>query len=66
MKKFVIGEGSEIEEVTGRQSAVRMAREMSEKTWRPVRVQRADERVEMTFRRGQLQSYAYHARGGRR
>ncbi len=66
-KTFTIGDGSDTQVVTGRKDAVRTAREMSERTWRPVRITRADERVEMTFRRGELMNYAYRARrGGRR
>jgi hypothetical protein len=66
-KTFTIGDGTDTETVTGRKDAVRKARELSERTWRPVRIMRADERVEMTFRRGELMNYAYRARrGGRR
>ncbi|MCB9673577.1 MAG: hypothetical protein H6737_00590 [Alphaproteobacteria bacterium] len=51
--------------VMGRANAVRRARALSQRTWRPVELQRHDERVEMTFRRGELLSYAYYARGTR-
>lgn len=43
--------------VEGRKAAVETARRMSRKTWDPVRVERADERVTMSYHRGDLMDY---------
>ncbi|MEZ4321943.1 MAG: hypothetical protein R3F61_31010 [Myxococcota bacterium] len=64
-RTFTVGSGDEAVVVGTRQNAVRKARELSETTWRPVRVLRSDERMEMTFRRGELLSYAWTSRSGR-
>lgn len=65
-KPFVIQTGVEEETVHGRSAAVDAAKTLSRKTPRTVRLERADGRVTMEFRRGNLQTYQYETHGRRR
>lgn len=56
---FAIKDGSEVLRVAGRKDAVRRAKEVSVRTWRPVGLERDDGRVRMQFRRGVLLTYRY-------
>lgn len=58
-KPFVIQTGVEEKTVHGRSAAVDAAKTLSQKTPRPVRLERADGRITMEFRRGNLQTYQY-------
>jgi hypothetical protein len=62
-KTFNIVVGERTHELAGRAAAIDKARELSDRTWRKVQVTRADRRVEMTFRRGELSTYTFHTRG---
>lgn len=64
-RSFTIETGSDQQVVRGRQNAVNTARELSTTTWRPIRITREDERMEMVFRRGQLTKYGFYSRGRR-
>lgn len=64
--EFDIKSGLGTQTVTGRRAAVRKAKELSRHTWRPVHVERDDERVKMRFRRGDLTTYRYETRHRRR
>ncbi len=62
-KTFTLVVGERSHDVDGRHAAVEKARELSDSTWKKVQVTREDQRVEMTFRRGELASYTFHTRG---
>lgn len=67
--EFTITAGHDEASVTGRLEAVRRAKELSGKTWRPVYLVRSDQRVRMRFGKGVLVEYGYDtqpARGGHR
>ncbi|MCA9571977.1 MAG: hypothetical protein KC656_29265 [Myxococcales bacterium] len=64
-REFTIDTGKGQEVVRGRAVAVETARTLSAGTWRPIRVTRDDERMEMTFRRGELTKYGYYSHGKR-
>lgn len=57
MPEFKIEDGNWTNEVAGRANAVDTAKARSRRTWRPVRVTRADGAVRMQFRRGALSRY---------
>ena len=60
--EFTIERGAEKLRVKGRGAAVRRARDLSQKSHRPVRVQREDNKMTMTWRRGVLQEYRLETR----
>lgn len=60
---FTLVRGSKSETVEGRGKAVNEAKRMSERFHGPVRVERDDSRVEMTFRRGSVSKYRYTTHG---
>ena len=64
-RSYTIEAGQDQRVVRGRQNAVETAREMSAATWRPIRITREDERMEMTFRRGELTKYGFYSKGRR-
>lgn len=64
-RAFNIEMGSDTTVVKGRQTAVRTARELSTKTWRPVRIKRADDKMEMVFRNGKMTDFMLSLRGRR-
>lgn len=62
-KPFEVTAGHQTDEVMGRSKAVAHAKDVSKRWHGPVHVERADERVRMTFRRGELLEYRYETRG---
>lgn len=61
-QSFVIESGPMTEAVVGRAEAVARATLLSQRTWRPVRLTRSDELVQMQFRSGALQEYRFNMR----
>lgn len=64
-KPYTIFVGDQTQQITGRGPAVAEAKDISTKTGRPIRVERADGAVKMEFRRGQLETYRYETRDRR-
>lgn len=62
-RTFIIHAGDEPFQVQGRMQAIDEAKKISRRTWRQVRIERADHRVQMQFRRGSLLTYRYESRG---
>ena len=54
--------GDETLTVEGRRKAVHRARNMSERTHRPVSVERTDRKMSMIWRRGNLQKFRLETR----
>jgi len=65
-KTFTIKTPDETTTVRGRQEAVQTAKRLSRRTWRPVHVEREDEKLTMSYHRGTLQDYRHDPRRGRR
>jgi len=63
---FTLAVGERTHHVDGRDKAVRRARELSGNTWRQVELTRDDDRVHMTYKRGQLATYTFHTRDRKR
>ena len=63
--EYLITEGQNEQRAVERQDAVRMAKELSQASRRPVDVKRSDGAVHMRFRAGQLESLVYQARDRR-
>jgi len=62
-RTFIIHDGDEPIQVQGRMKAIDEAKKISRRTWRQVRIEREDRRVQMQFRRGSLLTYRYESRG---
>ena len=56
---FIIKAGQQTTEVAGRNKAVAEAKGISEKTGKPVGLERQDGRMKMEFRRGSLETYRF-------
>lgn len=65
-KTFTITASDETTTVSGRHEAVKVAKRMSRRTWRPVHVERADEKLTMSYHRGTLQDFRHDPRRGKR
>lgn len=59
---YVIKSGSQEHEVVGREEAIDRAKELSQRFYGNVVVQRDDERMSMIYRRGSLQKYHFETR----
>jgi len=59
LDSYTIKTANGAESVEGRAEAIAHAKEISEKTWRPVGLERADGRIKMQFRRGSLETYRF-------
>jgi hypothetical protein len=56
-KLFTITSDRNTREVHGRHAAIKAAKTMSRRTWRPVHVEREDQKVQMKYHRGSLQDF---------
>lgn len=60
--EFVVSTPVNSTKVAGRKAAIAKAKEISNRTWRGVFVERDDKRVQMRYRRGKLQEYRFETR----
>lgn len=63
---FTVTAPNDSKTVHGRDNAVETAKRLSRRTWRPVHVERADEKLTMSYHRGTLQDFRHDPRRGRR
>lgn len=59
---FLIEQGEQSRQVTGRDNAVQRARSLSQRSHLPVEVKREDRKMTMLFRNGSLQTYQLEIR----
>jgi len=61
-RTYIIQQGEQSESVSGREAAVTTARRWSAKRGRPVQLERADHKMRMVFRKGELENYVLELR----
>lgn len=62
-KTYIVQQGEQSEKVRGRDAAVRKARRWSAtRKFRPVQLERADQKMRMVFRKGELENYVLELR----